>query len=572
MRITNVRGRRGSQALIAAVGLVISAGAFSIMAPASSGATTRLMPKATGGLDCNGLSPIQRSVRVTMACTDIKGIVGVSNANTSDGHFLDNGRYIGHDEPDMTVLSGKPGSGGDVTWTETLGKDPAAAPTVATPGSDVTHQFELTVAPWFSMAMCDGNSYPLLPCTPNSDSNAPACTGVACSPNSYPGAGGAFMEMQFYPPGFAPFADNISCDNTHWCSALNIDSLECTLNFNQCNPNCEEPVNFAFIQTDGVPAGPPSPQLTDLNTFTPNANTLLMNPGDRITVHMSDAAAPGGGKAFKVVIQDLTTGKSGFMQASAANGFANTSIVDCSGTPFNFEPTYSTAGKGHITPWTALQTDISTQFEIGHFEGCTSLTNPSLNELAPGVFDKTFNTCHGPYERSAAGGDVNSPEPTDAPCYPKGDTHGQLATAPNVVTGCDVIAAGGDLDFDGSPYWSDWPMTTSPTATFPASFVQALPTTAGQQYPQMFLQTDVALSESTCSSASTVGCTVPPSGPGNFYPYWSRTRVGGTCSILFGNVATGANTFGKDAQYGHDLVATLGYSEFEGQVRPNACA
>ena len=46
----------------------------------------------------------------------------------------------------------------------------------------------------------------------------------------------------------------------------------------------------------------------------------------------------------------MTTGQSGFMQASAANGFMNTSIIDCSGTPFNFEPEYNTAGRNEINP------------------------------------------------------------------------------------------------------------------------------------------------------------------------------------------------------------------------------
>ena len=105
------------------------------------------------------------------------------------------------------------------------------------------------------------------------------------------------MELQFYPPGFAPFADSISCDNTHWCSALTIDSLECTGNGmapNTCNNKCIEPVNFGFVQTNGVPTGPPSPQLSNLRTFTPNRHTLLMNPGDRITVQMFNAKIPGG--------------------------------------------------------------------------------------------------------------------------------------------------------------------------------------------------------------------------------------------------------------------------------------
>ena len=39
---------------------------------------------------------------------------------------------------------------------------------------------------------------------------------------------------------------------------MTIDSLACSFNFKFCNNNCIEPVNFAYLQTDGVPAGPPS--------------------------------------------------------------------------------------------------------------------------------------------------------------------------------------------------------------------------------------------------------------------------------------------------------------------------
>ena len=74
------------------------------------------------------------------------------------------------------------------------------------------------------------------------------------------GGGSAFMEMQLYPPGNPPFVDSASCDDTHWCAALTIDSLECTTGFATCNTNCEEPVNFGFIQKNGVPTGPPAPQ------------------------------------------------------------------------------------------------------------------------------------------------------------------------------------------------------------------------------------------------------------------------------------------------------------------------
>jgi len=39
----------------------------------------------------------------------------------------------------MTFLSNQHGSGHNITWTETLGQDPAAEPTDVKPGSDVAH-------------------------------------------------------------------------------------------------------------------------------------------------------------------------------------------------------------------------------------------------------------------------------------------------------------------------------------------------------------------------------------------------------------------------------------------------
>src|SRR5581483_2693188 len=257
------------------------------------------------------------------------------------------------------------------------------------------------------------------------------------------------MEMQFYPPGFAPFADGIGCDNLHWCAALNIDSLECTEDYGVCNHNCEEPVNFAFIQTNGVPAGPPGPQNSTLATYTPNVSTLLMNPGDKITVHMFDAAIPGG-HAFEVFIDDLTTKKTGFMIASAANGFEHTPITDCSGQYFNFEPEYSSAKPANLTPWTAVQANISTEYEIGHFTACTSVTGPGTTNVG-GVIDTYYHNCVGPYD-TATDGDAGNPEINDAPCFPLGDTHGTFASAPDEVAGCkDSWWQNGDLDYDGSP-------------------------------------------------------------------------------------------------------------------------
>src|SRR5436305_15143733 len=110
-----------------------------------------------------------------------------------------------------------------------------------------------------------------------------------------------------------------------------------------------------------------------------------MHPGDTITVHIFDAALSGGGHALEVHIDDTTTSESGFMQASAANGYMATNIGNCKGIPFNYQPEYSTAKQGNIVPWAALQTDISTQFEIGHWTPCTSLSDPASN--FPGLLD-----------------------------------------------------------------------------------------------------------------------------------------------------------------------------------------
>jgi hypothetical protein len=302
-----------------------------------------------------------------------------------------------------------------------------------------------------------------------------------------------------------------------------------------------------------------------------------MNPGDTITFHMWDAPVPGhpGQSAFEVSVKDLTTGQSGSMQASASNGFMNTSAADCSGTPFNFQPEYNTAKKANIIPWAALQTNISTEFETGHWEPCTTITDPTtFNLYGTSITDTYYNYCHGPYE-NAGPPDSGTSEVSDAYCFPAGDTHGDLHATPDRLTGCeDDVYQNGDLDFDGTPYYPEWPTGPAPTAKFPGSFVEDLPTTSGGQYSQFFMQTDIALSESSCSGTTTSDCTVPPSGPGGFYPYWSRVTSSGGCTFEFGNVSSGSgvNDYGKDAQYGSDQIGTLGYPEFEGPVLSNSCA
>jgi hypothetical protein len=78
-----------------------------------------------------------------------------------------------------------------------------------------------------------------------------------------------------------------------------------------------------------------------------------------------------------------------------------------------------------------------------------------------------------------------------------------------------------------------------------------------------------------CTPTTQSGCTVPPPGPGGFYPYWTKFQVGPAfCALEFGNVSGFGplNTYGKDAQYGTNQFPTLGYPEFEGPVHNNTCA
>jgi hypothetical protein len=203
---------------------------------------------------------------------------------------------------------------------------------------------------------------------------------------------------------------------------------------------------------------------------------------------------------------------------------------------------------------------INSQFEIGHFEPCASLSG-----LDTSSGDPFYTNCSGPYETSAENLNL---EPDDSPCYPAGDTHGGTV-APNLVTGCDVFFnATGDLDYDGTPYYPDWPDSVTPDR-FPSTFLQLQPTTEhGRRYPRIQFVTDTSATQlaTGCDPATGANCVLPPPGPGHFYPYFTLASGAGTCVWEFGNMRNG-NTFGEDAQYGSVGPGTLG--AFAGPVRPN---
>jgi hypothetical protein len=550
-----------------------------------------VMPNQLSLVDCNGWSPTHQSLAPTLRglCTDPIAV----DADGDTYRATDNGRYVGHDEPSVKFISSSPNSGNTMTYLVQLGADPKKKPT---PDGTVTDYAELSNAPWFGLAMCDPRSYPQNPCTPDSDTNS----GAFSDPN---GAGSALMELQFYPPGFGPAHDGVSCDPQLYCAALTIDSVSCTFGFATCNNNCFEPVNRAYIQRDGVPTGPPSPQLANEFTLAPNSQTLLMKPGDPLRLTLTDT--PDG---FKATVDDLRTHQSGFMVASAANGFMNTNIADCSGTPFTFHPEYDTAAQQNQVPWAALETGVMMEQEVGHFESCDSVANP-LGGLIP--FDlQTYFNCVGGLESGGGEGpcDVNTGicqgattengaacptdnartgalcEFSDAVCIPQGPRVLSLMSEPAVwswpVAGCLANGAqNGDLDFDGNSYRAEWPDGSS---NHPQPFNYAGPFDAsGKPYPTVQLETNVGGSEILCNTNTGAGCTVPPTGAA-FYPFWTLGKQsspfvsendnsqgnnnnqgnqnGKVCLWNFGNRIAGVTTddLGNFGQYGTPNLARFG--------------
>ena len=588
------RGRKWRLLLVPAMGIAVicqlsltgTAGAATAATTAKTVATGAVAPNPVNELDCNGWSPKYGTVRKLAGdlCTDPIKVV-----NGKGQRFNDNNWYVGHDEPSVKFISSTPGSGNTMTYLAKIPVDPRKSPT---PSGSVTNYGQLSVAPWFGLPMCDPKSYPQNQCTPDSDTNS----GLISDPNA---AGSAFMELQLYPPGYTPFVDSESCSKTKWCAAVTIDSLECNFNFATCNANCEEPVNFAFLQTNGVPSGPPSPQLADVSTLSPNGKTLMINGGDVLQVSITDPA-----RGFTTTIRDLTTHQTGFMTASAANGFMNTNMADCSGTPFTFHAEYSTAKQPNQVPWAAAEGGVLMEQEIGHSEVCNSVTNQDpFSASYPGGQSysdpNVFDTCVGGPEGPNATGEgpctssgcenattqgPNGPTacPTSDPasgalcefadgfCFQKGARTAQV-NGVNTTEFSDANQCfanrfqNGDLDFDGLDYVANsWP---NGTGNHPTAFQYVGPFQKnGRPYPQIQFESDIGGSSALCNTATGAGCTVKPIGS-QFYPFWSLSpslfAASSThqtfCAWNFGKrLPTTIATFGGDAQYGTPNVARFG--------------
>jgi hypothetical protein len=507
-------------ALITAVALCAGLLGMAPHATASPHKTSK--PAATGLLDCNGYSPLQKTL-AHFPCAEI--------SSPDARGFEDNGHYVGHDEPALQFLSTTPGSGNSAKYRMTLPVEPQGAPNGTMTGPIWT--FQQRIADWFGMVLCDNQSYPegSSTCTPNSDSNIQV-------PVTATHAGAAYMELQFYPPGDPPFISNISCDTTHWCAAIAIFSLQATFGFGSENDNCIEPANFAWIQMDGIPTGPPGPDLANNDTFTPNDSTLLMNQGDRVVVQMNDTAA-----GFYVKVKDATTGNVGYMTASTANGFRHIlwdpTNFTCAGAPYAFHPMYSTASPptqdGHPTTWatwSAHTYNVAYTSEIGHAE------------VPTGDEDDTY--------------------------------------CPSNVLGFDFCQAT-DFDFDGFSYRPVWTTTSKhPTEWYVNSPISRDPVTHkwDSTYPNIAFEADLPRIEASdfngiCDRNTGDGCVNPPAGAA-FYPWFHLTSYKGCSWALTDNNPDTTNRFGGEvAAFGKILWTDYGaygrYNNFNSGVLPNSC-
>ncbi|TMB90789.1 MAG: hypothetical protein E6J45_08130 [Chloroflexi bacterium] len=471
--------------------------------------------------------------------------------------------YVGHDEPSVEFYSNVAGAGNHVQYQLTIPTEPTGAFSQSN-----GYDFALRPTFWFGMAMCDTQSYPeqSSKCTPDSDSN------IVNPADGFAGAPGiAFEELQFYPPGWVKQFAGFDCDPTRWCVALTIDSLsENPINGTLLNPTCQseilgglEYVNFAFLTLDGNPLGPPNPLQFDVATSgnPTNPDTFFLNQGDQATVTLNDTA-----HGLQTTVTDNTTGQTGTMTASAANGFGQIKFQhgghSCQMLPYDFHPAYSTSSPQTRVPWAAHSYNVAMSDEIGHFDFCTSI-DPNSPEAS----------CNGlegvPGDQEAADGDDNF-------CF----SAEQSTLYP--ATGCiDTNAPG----FDGSSYQDVWPdagsLTSPTTRPTPVRFSAPLTGSAyDTAFSQIAFEADLPRIEAAdlggaCQRFLALpnagsGCVNPPvtdeGVPATFYPYY--TQLADCDFVEGGNFGTG-NSFGGSSTAEFGPLYPLTYWTFRGHGATN---
>ena len=513
-------------------------------------AAAALPASAAGAASTATATSQTQAVSAGAASLNNKPLCTSKHSTCVDAQHYPNDQYVGHDEPSVEFKSNLPGSGNDMTYTMTLPRDPKTQPNASGAGG-TTWNFQLRPTFWFGMTLCDSQSAPEFTtnCTPDSNRN----NLVSSNPNSpkYIGKhpGNAFMELQFYGPGSVPQFEGFGCTATQYCAAMTIDSFVSNQNNGVNNTSaCNnfilggiEPINWAYITKSGVSQAPANPLFTgtfadpNFTAVNPNpAEDLFMSPGDVIRIHLHDTPA-----GLQANLNDLTTGQSGSMTASIANGFGHILYTPNSSTcqvaPYAFHPEYSTANVRGNT-WSLHTYNIAMSDEIGHFENCLAI-------------DANGN-CTSPGAQDSSGLDAD-----DTGCLPAADS--------SLVKIIECTTA--DEDWDGQAYRLDWPGTNPnpfvDRALHPTPVLFTSPQTRGRNYSTVAFETDLPgievegaqFNPPFCDPNTGANCVNPPNGAA-FYPFYSTTFRQGVCTWQEGGkyIPGTVNDFGgsSTAEYG----------------------
>lgn len=476
----------------------------------------------------------------------------------------------GLDKPSLVFYSDVPGSGNNAVYNITLPGDPATPP--RQDGSGGTFNYQLYSAFEFGMVLCDNQSSPNFTnvCVPNTDANI--------FDNPDPNApdfvshhpGSAVLEVQFYPPGGL----NTCSDPKLWCVAVTITSLTFqnrteTRNSLDCLIRGGfQPVNFAFLTTDGVAQTAADPLNHDPAKFNVvPGKTFQMRSGDHLLLSIHDT--PGGVKA---TVHDLTTDTTGSMTAGPANGFAQLNFdpdpdpthpsKTCTSNPYAFHPMYATSNEHTRSSWLSHPSNISFTAVIGNFEYCNAVSGEGgsclqsqVNDASPDADEKV--NC---FSSSFLGGFGLQP-----------------------VGGC----FGADTEFDSVSYLFKWPGTgdaredrllkpspilfTSPQFRTSGSDDDQDQSNHRLNFDRVAFESEAPIVEAQggvsppCDvfSADGSGCVQPPT---QFYPIFSSSRGDHGCVWQLGgpHIPGTIDNFGGNAaaQYG-DLITVLIIGEAE---------
>jgi hypothetical protein len=312
-----------------------------------------------------------------------------------------------------------------------------------------------------------------------------------------------------------------------------------------------------------------------------------MAPGDELRITIGDTA-----NGLKVTVNDLSSGQTGFMVASAANGFAEI-LFDPNGTncdfathnlPYNFHPMYATSSEHTRVPWAAHSYNIAFSDEIGHFEYCNAVDAEGGNCIQASATDP-------------AGPDVD-----DQFCFDAAFAN-FFGLIP--IGGC----IGSDGDFDGVPYQNTWPGTLNSARqdrllhAQPVRFASPLfRDREGElrNYSRVAFEADLPRIEGTDGSTNNncqryvsnpadpnpgQGCVNPPVGA-SFYPLFTTfggeegesclwqlggAKIPGTTNTFGGSSTTEFGPLLRLAYAAPDGAPSIRYNDFRRVLDNNPC-